>query len=339
MKKLLGIFLTVLVVSATYAYAQEIHIPLRLAQKVELPDLEGRFDHFGVDLQGHRLFVTPEDHKTVEVLDLRTYKRIHSIGGFKRPHWVIYRPDLNEIFVTDGPEGTCKIFRGDSYALIKAVQLSPGADSITYDPANKYLYVAHGGRSAGEDYSKIAIVDTTDGKSLADIRIDARRIEGMAFEQSGKRLFVNMTSNNAVGVADLEKRAVIATWTVTQGEANVPMALDEIHHRLFVVTRTPGRFIVFDTASGKEITSLASDYDADDIAYDAAHRRIYVSCGEGFVDVYRQLDPDHYQSVAKLPTGPRASTSCLVPELNRYFVAAPQHGDRKAEILVYQVGP
>jgi len=46
--------------------------PLTLVQTVPLPALrEGDFDHFAVDLAGHRLFLTAEQG-VVEVFDLRT---------------------------------------------------------------------------------------------------------------------------------------------------------------------------------------------------------------------------------------------------------------------------
>jgi hypothetical protein len=41
-----------------------------------MPGIEGRFDSFGIDVKGHRHFVTPLDHKTVE--DLITYWTGHA---------------------------------------------------------------------------------------------------------------------------------------------------------------------------------------------------------------------------------------------------------------------
>jgi hypothetical protein len=53
--------------------------------------------------------------------------------------------------------------------------------------------------------------------------------------------------------------------------------------------------------------------------------------------VYEQSSPDKYKSLGKVPTGPLARTALLVPHLNRYFVAAPQHGTSSAEIQVFEV--
>ena len=70
--------------------------------------------------------------------------------------------------------------------------------------------------------------------------------------------------------------------------------------------------------------------------YDSASKRLYTAA-DGNVDVYEQTDPDNYKLLAKVPTAPLGRTAKLVPELNRYFVAVPQHGTTNAEILVFEV--
>jgi DNA-binding beta-propeller fold protein YncE len=316
--------------------------PLKLIHTIPLPGIEGDFDHFAVDLQGQRLFLAEEDHRSVEVFDLRTFKSIHSIPGFARPHWVLYIPESDELFVTDGPDENenLKIIKAGSYRPVHVVNLGQGADCIAYDPLTKYLYVAYGGRSARSHSSSIGIIDTTTGQHLGDIRIEAARLEGMDIDVPAKRLFVNITSKDEIGVIDLEKRKLVATWSLDlEGDANVPMRLDQANHRLFVATRTPTSFIVVDTDSGKAVSDLSTGLNADDIFYDAAHKRIYISCGEGFVDVFQQLDADHYKSLARVPTGPRARNSFFAPTLNLYFVPVPQEGNNQATILVYSPQP
>ena len=67
-----------------------------------LPNIEGDFDHFGIDLKGNRLFLTAEDHHSVEVFNLKSNTRVHSIGGLGEPHNVRYLPDRNKLVVVDG---------------------------------------------------------------------------------------------------------------------------------------------------------------------------------------------------------------------------------------------
>ena len=80
----MAICLTGLTVFAIKTNAQE-KLPLKLVATIPMPGFTGDFDHFGLDLKGNRLFLAAEDQKTVEVFDLRTGARLHSIEGFGHP--------------------------------------------------------------------------------------------------------------------------------------------------------------------------------------------------------------------------------------------------------------
>jgi DNA-binding beta-propeller fold protein YncE len=310
--------------------------PLKLAQTLTLPaDVKGNFDHFGVDLKNDRLFATPEGYKAVLVFELKSGKPLHTIKGIGKPHAVLYREDLNRIYITDGDAGDVKIFDGKTYALLSSVKLLEDSDSIGYDPKTKYLYVDNGGGDVHQTYSMLSVVDTTAGKKLADIKIDGDTLEAMALEPSSPKLYVNNRAKNQVEVVDREKREVVASWPVTKCKTNVAMALDEAGHRLFIGCRT-AQMAVLDTESGKEITALPMTKGVDDVIYDPASKRIYAAC-DGDVDVYQQSSPDEYKLLAKVPTGPLGRTARLVPELKKFFVAVPQHGTDPAKILVFDV--
>ena len=314
--------------------------PLVLLQSIPLPDLhDGDFDHFAVDLAGHRLFLTAEKNAAVEVFDLRADKLIHSLTDLEEPHSMIYRADLKKLFVIDGGAAEVKVYEGDTYQRLAAIKLEDDADSMVYDPSTKYLYVVNGGRGAHAVFSFISVVDTTTDKKLADIKIDSDSVEALAIEKSGPRMFVNITGKDAVGVIDREKRALIATWPIGQeGKHNVAMAFDEAAHRLFISTNTPEKLIVLNSDSGAIVASLPCGHMVDDMAYDAKSKRIYVT-GSDFVDVFQQKDADHYELVGQAPSAFRAKTAILIPSLNRFYLAVPRHENKSAEVRVYEVKP
>jgi DNA-binding beta-propeller fold protein YncE len=335
MKKRFSVVITVFVLFAVKARSQE-GPPLKLVRTLQLPaDVKGNFDHFGVDLRGNRLFATPEDYKAVVVFDLKTGKLIRTMDGIGRPHAVLYREDLNRIYITDGNAGDLKIFEGATYQLLSSVKLLEDADSIGYDPVTKYLYIDNGGGDVHETYSMLSVVDTTAGKKLADIKIDGDTLEAMALEKSSPRLYVNNRAKNQIAVVDREKREVIASWPITKCKVNVALALDEANHRLFAACRD-GEIVVLDTQTGKELSALPITKGVDDLTYDPATKRVYAAC-DGNVDVYEQSSADKYKLLASVPTGPHGRTARLVPELNRYFVAVPQHETASAEILIFEV--
>jgi DNA-binding beta-propeller fold protein YncE len=101
MRKSNVVFLTLLLVTAVSVNSQGT-APLKLLHTTPLPGFKGDLDHSAVDLKGNRLFTTAEVHKTVEVFDLKSGERIHSITGFGTPHEILFRPDSNTLIVADG---------------------------------------------------------------------------------------------------------------------------------------------------------------------------------------------------------------------------------------------
>src|SRR5438094_8832015 len=88
---------------------------LRQVQTIPLPNVEGRIDHMGVDVQGQRLFVAALGNNTLEVLDLREGKWLTSIAGLREPQGVFFVPRDDKLFVANGEDGTCRAFDGRSY--------------------------------------------------------------------------------------------------------------------------------------------------------------------------------------------------------------------------------
>jgi DNA-binding beta-propeller fold protein YncE len=333
--------------------------PLKLVKTIELKDIrsgepdvsadqlaknltttrmvgvQNHFDHLTADLKNNRIFVVPEDNKTIEVYDIRTGKFVHSIKGIGVGHSVVYRADIDRIFVTDGSDGDLKIYNGTTYELLKTVKLLADSDATGYDPVTHYLYIADGGLDAKLNYTFLEIVNTDTGEHVGQIKIDSNRLEAMVVEKAGSRLFLNMTEKNSIGVIDRKKQAVAAVWPLTC-KVNASVAIDEINHRLFAACRD-GNLNVLDSETGKVLQNLPISTGVDDMVFDPASKRVYVAAGEGFVNVYKEIDADHFQAIGKIPTGPLGKTGLLVPALNQYFVAVPPHGSTCAEVLVFTV--
>ena len=138
-----------------------------------------------------------------------------------------------------------------------------------------------------------------------------------------------------VEVADLVTGTVLAHWKVDVCTTNFPMSLDEAHHRLFVGCRIPARLAVFNTETGKIVASPAMVEHSDDLFYDASKGRVYV-LGEGFIDVWQQKDPDHYERIQRVATPADARTGLFVPDLGKLFETIPHHGAQGAQIDVYE---
>jgi DNA-binding beta-propeller fold protein YncE len=336
------LFIATLAFSAALLAQAPHDAPLRLETSIPMPGVKGDFDHFGADIKGNRLFLAAEEHKTVEVFDLKTGKHLHSVPGFDAPHQIVYVPQNNTILVTDsgeegGKEGYVRVISGESYKITNSIKVLPAADSAGYDPETHLMYADTGGTEAKMDYTLISVIDTTAAKGVKEIKVDSGRVEAIRFEHDGARMFANLRTRGQVGVFDKKDHRLLEKWDIKSAKENVPMALDETDHRLFVVCRKPAKLVVIDTQTGQEVASLPSVDRADDMAYNPKTKQIYVSGGDGFIGVYSQKDPDHYEEIAKVPSGPAAKISIFVPELNRLYVAASAKGADSAKLLIYKV--
>ena len=326
----LNLFLMVFAVMTIDVQAQGSST-LRMVQTIPLPNVEGRIDHMAVDVKGQRLFIAALGNNSVEILDLNAGKHFKSIPGLHEPQGVGFISEFNKIFIANGKTGACDILDGSSFERIKSVKFPDDADNIRYDANGQRVYVGYGNGGLG-------IIDAKNSDHIGNIKLDAHP-ESFQLEKSGFRIFVNLPDSKKIAVVNRQARTVITTWATTSATANFPMALAETHHRLFVGFRKPAKVSVFDTDSGKVIANLDSAGDADDIFYDNSRRRIYIAGGEGFLSIFQQLDPEHYQPVAKIPTAAGARTALFVPEFNRLYLAVPHRGSQRAEVRVYSAPP
>lgn len=298
-------------------------------------------DHLAVDVPRRQIFATPQGSHSVQIFDLDSGKFVHELTGFENPHSILYRSDLNRIYVTDGGAGLLRIFDGRDYRPLKPVKLLLDADSIGYDPDSKLLYVTNGGEGAKLPYTLISVVDTTSDRQIGAIKINTPDLEAMALESHGPMMYVDMTDVNEIGVINRKTRALIKTWPITGGRNPIAIALDEQHHRLFVGCRNSdmeGSIVVIDIDTGKEIgAALPIGGWVDYMAFDPASDRLYAVCGTGYVYVYDERGPDHYDLLEKAETAVMAKTGLLAPKLHRFFVSVPHIDGTPAKILVFQV--
>lgn len=334
MKVLLFIFSIFLILVLSTSLAQN-KSSLTMDRTFELPDVNGRIDHLSIDLKSNRLFVAALGNGTVEVIDLTLGKVIYSIKNLKEPQGVEYIQQYNLLFVSSGGDGTCKIFNASDFKLLKVIQLGDDADNIRYDRKSGIVFVGFG--SGG-----IAAIDPAKMKLLYKINLPAHP-ESFQIDDSKGLMFVNVPDANQLDIIDINKKIVIDRIRLNIRD-NFPMALDTIHQLIFIGTWNPPRLVLFDAKSfgnpslrEKTISENNISGDADDIYYDRADSLIFVSCGSGYIDIFKQLNSRKILLKEKIRTSPGARTSLYVPELNKLFVAARKYDSQNAKVIEYSI--
>jgi len=302
--------------------------PLAFVRAIELPHVDGRIDHLAFDPAADRLYVAALGNNTVEVVDTKALTHLTSLPGFREPQGIAVATDVRTVAVANGQGDGVRMLSADDYRAVATIRLGDDSDNVRYDASAKRLYVGFGSGA-------LAAISPADSKVAGEVKL-AGHPESFQLERSGSRVFVNVPSAGHVAVVDRASMKVAATWPVTTARSNYPMALDEAGHRLFIGCRRPAKVLVLDTTTGKEIASTDSVGDTDDLFYDAARHRLYVSGGEGFVDVIQDQGGNRFARLAHMATASGARTSLYVADRNRLYVAVPHRGSQRAEIRVYE---
>jgi hypothetical protein len=183
----------------------------------------------------------------------------------------------------------------------------------------------------------LALVDAASGKPMAEIRLPGHP-ESFQLERGGPRVFVNVPDAHQITVVDRSTGKQVASWGLADAQANFPMALDEADGRLLTVYREPPLLAVFDPSSGTPVARLSACGDTDDVFIDAKRQRVYLSCGEGFLDVI-QRHGDTYEELARIPTISGARTALFVPDRDRLYLAVRASGGEGAAVWAFRPTP
>jgi DNA-binding beta-propeller fold protein YncE len=162
--------------------------------------------------------------------------------------------------------------------------------------------------------------------------------ESFQFDETGSRIFVNVPGARQIAVLDVASNKQISTLETAGASSNFAMAVDPHEHRLLVVFRSPAKLMVFATQTGKLEGSFDTCRDADDVFVDARRRRIYVSCGEGVIDVFAR-SASGYERIGRIPTVAGARTSLFAPANDRLYLGVRASGTEPAAIWVFRPYP
>jgi YVTN family beta-propeller protein len=309
--------------------AQAAGAPLMLETKIPLGEVSGRIDHLSIDVKRQRLFVAELGNNSLGVVDLAAAKVLRTIAGLSEPQGVAYVPFADNIFVANAGDGSVRVLRGEDLAPIGRIDLGDDADNVRVDAARNRVIVGYG-------KGALAVIDPATRTQAADIRLKGHP-EGFQIDETGTQVFVNVPDARDIEIADLASQANRSLPTQGAG-SNFPMAIDGEAHRVLVVFRSPPTLMALSSEDGRALAKIGTCGDADDLFVDPKRHRVYVSCGEGVIDVL-ELREAEYRRLARVPTVSGARTSLFVPELDRLFVAVRARSGEPAAIWVFRPAP
>ncbi len=303
---------------------------LALEFRIPLGEVQGRIDHLALDVARQRLYVAELGHDTLGVIDLKSRKILRTISGFKEPQAVGYEPGTDTVYVANAGDGAVDILRGGDLAPLGRLDLGSDADNIRVDTAGHRVYVGHASGA-------LAVIDAM-GRRIVDVIHLKAHPEGFQLDPAGPSIWVNVPDRHEIAVVDRLLGRQTASWPMPSWGANFPMALEADRVRVVVAFRHPDRLGVFDGRSGQPLAAADSCGDADDVFVDPKRRRIYVICGEGYIEVFDDA-PQAISRSARIETASGARTGLYSAELDRLFLAVRTSGASPAGIWVFRPLP
>jgi DNA-binding beta-propeller fold protein YncE len=297
--------------------------------KIPLGAVTGRIDHMALDVDHLRLFVAELGNDTVGVASLAQRKVIHVIDGLKEPQGVRYVPSVDALYVANAGDGTVGIYEGPNYALKDRLNFGDDADNVRFDPRTNQIFVGYG--SGG-----IAVIDVLTRRRVQDIALNGHP-ESFQLTEDSERIFVNVPTSRELAVIDRRAGKQVAKWDLRY-QGNFPMALDEQDERVLVGFRSPPRLSAYSMRDGTPLGTVEVCGDTDDVFFDPKRARVYVSCGEGLLDVLERQG-GHYQRVARIPTSPGSRTALFSPEQDRLFLAVRATPVEPAAVWIFRPSP
>jgi hypothetical protein len=303
---------------------------LQLEAKIPLGQVSGRIDHMAIDLGRQRLLIAELGNDSLAVVDLKAGRLERRIGELSEPQGVGYAARTDTVYVANAHDGSVRLFQGDGLVSAGRIDLGADADNIRIDASGAQVVIGHGGGA-------LALIDPSTRAKLADIPLKAHP-EGFQLDPAGDRVFVNLPEARQIAVVDRRARRQVASWQVPRAQSNFPMAIDGEQGRLLAVYRSPSLLAVLALRDGSLLASPATCGDADDVFVDSRRHRAYVSCGQGFIDVF-DLTGAGYPRIDRVATAAGARTSLFVPERDRLYLAVRAGGAEQASVWVFRPLP
>jgi len=274
------------------------------------------FDYITVDSAARRVYLS---HGTeIKVIDADNGSLIGNITGLKQDHGVAVASEFGRGFITDGGQGKVVFFDLKTLKVTGEAKADNDADSITYDPVSKRVFVMNG------DPNSSTVIDAKSGDVVATIKLGG----GPEFAVADGRgtVYVNMEDKDEVVAIDSRALTIKTRWPVAPAGRPTALAMDTQHRRLFSAGRNPQMLVAMDADNGKVIQSFPISGGVDAAAYEPETGMIFASTREGKIHIFHEDSPDKFSAVETVTTEFGAKTMGLDTKTHHLFVDTADFG-------------
>ena len=251
------------------------------------------------------------------VIDLDKDELVGEIPDTPGVHGFAPVPEFQRGFSSNGQENKASMVDLKTLKTLSKVDTGQNPDVILYEPGQREVY-AFNGRG-----NSVTIIEAKSGKVVATITLPGKP-EFAAADPKAGRVYCNIEDKSAVIAIDTKTHEIVNTWPIAPGEEASGLAIDLIHHRLFLGCGNK-LMVMMDSTNGKVVGTVPSGDRIDGAAFDPGLQLAFTSNGDGTVTIAHEDSPNKLTVVQILATERGARTMALDPKTHRIYLPSAKY--------------
>ena len=245
----------------------------------------GGFDHAAVHCGIGRLYLAHTANDSLDVIDCRGLRHIHSITDLRGVAGVLVSEDQNLIFTSNRGENTVGILSADTGDPLEKVRVGIGPNGLAYDLGRNLLLAANVGDPAIPGSHTVSMVDVEARKLLGDIPVSGRTRWAL-YHADFDAFYVNIADPPEIAVIEGSRPDHVRRTISVPAAGPHGLDYDPRLGRLFCACG--GKVLIAFDATTWRVLGQATLSGAPDVVFcNAALGRVYVAIGDpGVIDVF-----------------------------------------------------
>ena len=295
---------------------QDPYSSFHLAARVSLGDAEG-WDYLAFEPRSRLVYISHE--RDVLVVDPASGRTIDRIAHTPGVHGIAFAPAAGRGFISDGDDSSVTIFDLGTRRVLGRVKTGGDPDAVAFDSVSGRIFTMN---AAGESSTAI---EASTGEVAGTIAL--RGAPEFAVADGRGHLFANIESTSELVEIDTRSLTVGHRWPLAPCATPSALSMDRVRRRLFVGCRNHVLAVV-DADAGRVLQTLPIGDHVDASVFDTERRLVFVSNGDGTMNVFGESDADSLALRETVKTMPGAKTMTFDPSTHDVFLVAAARAKR-----------
>jgi len=287
-----------------------------LAARLPLGDAEG-WDYLAFEPRSRLVYISHEHD--VLVVDPARGRIIDTIKNTPGVHGIAFAPQLGRGFISDGDDSSVTIFALGTRRILGRVTTGGDPDAIVFDSVSGRVFTMNA------DGKSTTAIDAATGEVVGTIKLGG----GPEFAVTDGRghLFVNIETTSELVEIDTHSLTIEHRWPVSPCATPSALSMDRVRRRLFLGCRNHVLAVV-DADAGRVLQTFAIGDHVDASVFDADHRLVLVSNGDGTMNVLGERSGDSLVMLDTVRTQAGAKTMTFDPSTHDVFLVTAKRVQR-----------